>query len=139
MRFLLLIFANLVLLSLTSCIGSYQSQFVDGLPYRSGDARTLDLIRRATIGLTHDQLILRYGPPSHTAKLDNGYKLMQYDRRRRWIIDKDLKINYNCELRLWMKDKKVSEADYLGDGEDCLRFLLNARRNATIDKRIIIR
>lgn len=129
---------SLLLLSLTACIGSSGplAHLYGGEGQRQNGSHELDAaFNQKFIGMTADQLVVQYGPPSRTAKLESGYKLMQYNSKRT-IIYKDSKRDYtNCELRLWLLDKKVHHVDYLGDQHVCAKFATTGRKTFVDDDR----
>lgn len=136
MPILLRVSLVVTLFLVTSCIGASLHNYGahDQLQY---GAREIDAILNQTfVGKTRDDLIIAYGPPSRTATLDNGFKLMQYNRKTTDIHEKGKKYHYNCELRLWLLDKKVHHVDYRGDQTECLDFTLNGRQNVTDDTRL---
>ncbi len=129
----------LLLLSVTACIGSSGPlvHLYGGEGQRQNGSTELDdAFNHDLIGKTYDQLIVQYGPASRTATLDSGYKMMQYNSKRTIIYD-DGKRNYtNCELRLWLRDKKVRRVDYLGDQVVCAKFIITGRKNFIDDDRL---
>lgn len=135
MHILIRICCCLVLLSMNGCIGSRLHSYGGDGQLQSGDVETDTELNRRLIGLTRDELILRYGPPNRSASLDNGFKLMQYNRKSTYILSKGKHSRYNCELRLWMLDKKVHHVDYRGDQDECLFFTSTGRQNVTHDLR----
>ncbi|NDE91513.1 MAG: hypothetical protein EB059_10350 [Alphaproteobacteria bacterium] len=120
---------------MSACIGSRLDSYGGPGQLQKGDHETDAELNRRLLGLTRDQLILRYGLPSRTATLDNGYKLMQYNRKATDINYRGRRTHYNCELRLWMLDKKVHHLDYRGDQDECLFFTSTGRQSVQRDYR----
>jgi hypothetical protein len=86
-------------------------------------------LNKKFIGKTRDELVIAYGPPNRTLTLDNGSKLMQYNVKRTRIDSERNRFYSNCELRLWLRDKKVADVDYLGDQDECVNFSSDARHS----------
>lgn len=128
----------LLLLSASACIGSSGSlvHLYGGKDQRQHGSKELDAaLNQQFVGMSKDQLIINYGLPNRTATLDNGFKLMQYNSKRTSIDYKGNRSYSNCELRLWLRDKKVHHLDYLGDQVDCAHFAVTARRGVIEDER----
>ncbi|MDX1922683.1 MAG: hypothetical protein SFW65_06110 [Alphaproteobacteria bacterium] len=125
----------LLLLSISGCIGSRLHSYGGEGELQNGNTETDIELNRRLVGLTRDQLITLYGPPNRSISLDNGFKLMQYNRKTSYLLGKSKRSQYNCELRLWMLDKKVHHVDYRGDQHECLFFTSTGRQNVTHDLR----
>ncbi|MBY0428057.1 MAG: hypothetical protein K2Q32_02440, partial [Alphaproteobacteria bacterium] len=107
-----------------------------GEGHRQHGSYELDAALNQTfIGMTTDQLLVEYGPPSRTARLDDGTKMIQYNSKRTWITEAGNHHYTNCELRLWLQDKKVHRVDYLGDQWVCAKFATTARKQIIDDER----
>ncbi len=124
----------MLLLSMSSCIGSSLNTYGGAGQLQNGNPKTDAELNRRLVGLTRDEVIMRYGPPNRSASLDNGFKLMQYNRKATYILKKT-RSRDNCELRLWMRDKKVQYVDYRGDQDECLFFTSTGRQSVTYDLR----
>ena len=127
---------TLLLVFTSGCIGaSAYKNYGNNSSAMNGNTEIDRELNRRMLGLTRDDLILRYGPPSRTATLDTGLKLMQYSRKSTNIDEHGNRYKRNCELRLWLRDKVVRKVDYRGDQIDCLLFTSTARQNVINDDR----
>lgn len=140
MSYLIRLCCLLLMLSATACIGSSARSLAHvygGESQRQHGSYELDdALNQKFLGMTSDQLVVEYGLPSRTAKLDSGYKIMQYNSKRTIIYDDGQRVYSNCELRLWLRDKKVHHVDYLGDQLVCSKFASSARKNFIDDDRL---
>ena len=128
----------LVLLSFTACIGSSVNSphwYGDKDARQHGTTELDAAFNHDLIGMTSDQLIIKYGPTSRSATLDSGYKLMHYNSKPTWITEAGNRHYTNCELRFWMRDKTVHHVDYLGDQTVCANFILTSRKSFIDDER----
>jgi hypothetical protein len=124
-----------LLLSISGCIGGHLHSYGGDGELQNGNTETDLELNRRLVGLTRDELIIKYGPPSRSASLDNGFKLMQYNRKSTYLLTKGQRSRYNCELRLWLLNKTVHHIDYRGDQDECLFFTSTGRQNVTHDLR----
>jgi hypothetical protein len=124
-----------LLLLMSSCIGSSLHRYGDSNSLVNGDTQTDAELNQRLVGMTKDQLIIKYGPANRSAKLEDGTKLMQYNRKSTSIDSYGNRSHDNCELRLWMRDNIVHHVDYRGDQTECILFTSNGRTNVTYDLR----
>ncbi len=127
-----------LLLPLCGCIGSSSPRlhnYGGAGQLQNGDIETDEGLEHRLVGLTRDDVVIKYGPPSRTFSLDNGDRIMQYNRRATYIEEKGSRSYYNCELRLWLDKKIVRKVDYRGDQNECLLFV-NTGRHSLIKKKL---
>lgn len=120
MRFLLFL---LCCLSLTGCL---RTPLLENKPDD-------DVYRKKLIGLSRDEIIIRYGPPDRTATLSHGVKLMQYTSSVRYLHRDKSRSEKECTLRLWLRENRVIDVTALGARMECDAMLLTYPRNERID------
>ncbi len=82
---------------------------------------------KAFVGLTRDQITIRYGGPSRTVRLSDNRRMMEYHARRRVTSYDAPPHSESCTLRLWYANNRpdpiIDKADYLGFPDTCDYFL----------------
>ncbi len=68
-------------------------------------------------------MVLKYGPPDRTAKLDNGKKLAYYRISSRGLNFNGRRIHDDCILSVAFLNKRVIAAGFDGDRSECERYI----------------
>jgi hypothetical protein len=120
------ILSILCLVALTGCIGV-------GAKTAYTDSR--GAIGADYIGQSRDDLILRFGPASRTATLDDGRKLMQYNCVHSMIERDSRRRKERCDMRFWLRDGRVVNVDNRGYGDVCAEFIRTGIKDQETDFR----
>lgn len=84
------------------------------------------------VGQTRDSILVRYGSPNRTVKLDGGQKYIEYKTTLRYRNNKHLSQAQACSVRFWYIEAIVTRVDYVGMPRACDNFLQSGTRNAII-------
>lgn len=90
---------------------------------------------RRFIGHTRDEVITYYGAPSHTVKMDDGRRVIEYASHRSYVLRNNRRQAEHCTMRFWLTDQRVSHIDQIGDKIVCLHFATTKERISTLDAR----
>lgn len=87
------------------------------------------------MGRSRDDLIVAYGPPSRSATLENGLKLMQYNRAGRTIYATGRRAMESCATRFWLRNTRIVHVDYRGEEWECRQFINTGEQTYYDDRR----
>lgn len=87
------------------------------------------------VGLPGDGVIVHYGAPSRTAKLDMGVKILEYSSKRVYLLGRGRRDTETCTLRFWIAKKKIIKVDDIGEREICAHFVTTKERYELRDLR----
>jgi hypothetical protein len=83
------------------------------------------------VGLKHNDVVLRYGPPDRITQEKNGEYIMHYTRSRVAVQDKGKKKTFACNLRLILQGDTVQKAapkETPANNGECQRFLESGKK-----------
>ncbi|HVY12827.1 MAG TPA: hypothetical protein VHB73_04610 [Alphaproteobacteria bacterium] len=87
------------------------------------------------VGKSRKLIVMYYGAPSRSVKIDDGVKILEYAARARLIDYRGKRTNERCTLRFWLSEDHVTYVDDIGDHPACVHFLKTRRRDADVDAR----
>ncbi len=94
-----------------------------GVPYGSSgksqrDA-TIDRYNEKYVGVPRDAVLLHFGPPDRSYKLDSGARIMEYKSTIRRKPSQYNVSRETCTLRFWYKTDTIIFVDYRGAVAAC--------------------
>lgn len=86
-----------------------------GVPYRDGGEDAAARYNRKFAGLSRDAVIVHFGAPNRTVRLDSGVRIMEYKSS----INRGARIKESCVLRFWYRTDTIIYVDYRGERAPC--------------------